>query len=143
MKNRVGLWIDHRSAIVVYIAENEVGIKTIKSNVDKLLRNANEESSSAAFEKHKATKADIQNDTYAKLMEKFYGKVYSGVKNAESVLIFGPDEAKSELKTYIEKIYIGKLVIGVETVDRMSDRQVIAKVSKYFKDPITPPAVVR
>jgi hypothetical protein len=143
MKYKVGLWIDHRNAIVIYIAESEVGIKTIKSNVDKQSHDNTELSSSAPFDKHKATKADIQNGIYAESIEKFYGKVYSGVKNAESVLIFGPDEAKVELKAYIEKRCIGKLVVGIETVDRMSDRQIIAKVSKYFKDTITPPAVVR
>jgi hypothetical protein len=143
MKNKVGLWIDNRSAILVYIAENEIGIKTIKSKIEKQSGVDEKLAPLAPLESNLVPKNDVQHRIVEDLMERFYEKIYSGVKNAESVLIFGPGDTKGELKTYIENKYTGKLIIGVETVDRMSDNQIIAKVSKYFKNTIIPPAVIQ
>jgi hypothetical protein len=47
-------------------------------------------------------------------------------------LIFGPGEAKDELKERLQENNLGGRIAGIETVDRMTDRQVAAKVRKYF-----------
>jgi hypothetical protein len=35
MKRKVGLWIDHRKAVIVFVAGQEEEIKVIKSDVEK------------------------------------------------------------------------------------------------------------
>lgn len=49
-----------------------------------------------------------------------------------SSLIFGPGEAKGELQERLEECNLGRRIVGVETVDKMTDRQIAAKVRKHF-----------
>lgn len=46
------------------------------------------------------------------------------------ILIFGPGEAKEELDKRLESEGLKERVLAVETVDKMSDRQIAAKVRK-------------
>ena len=39
----------------------------------------------------------------------------------------GPGEAKGELKARLERRGLGARIVGVETVDKMTDRQIAAK----------------
>jgi hypothetical protein len=52
--------------------------------------------------------------------------------NSESFIIFGPGEAKGELKKRLAKGKLARRVAAVETVDKMTDRQIAAKVREYF-----------
>ncbi len=62
----------------------------------------------------------------------YYDAVIASIREAESILIFGPGEAKGELKKRLDGIKIGDRVVGVETVDKMTDRQIEVKVHEYF-----------
>jgi hypothetical protein len=64
----------------------------------------------------------------------YYDAVIACVRNAESILIFGPGEAKTELKKRLERNKLGGRIVGIETIDKMSDRQVAAKVRQYFQE---------
>jgi len=35
MKRKVGLWIDHRKAVIVFLAGEDEEMKLVKSNVEK------------------------------------------------------------------------------------------------------------
>jgi hypothetical protein len=49
------------------------------------------------------------------------------------VLIFGPGEAKLELENEIRKSKeLARKLVGVETADKMTERQIAAKVRRYF-----------
>lgn len=54
------------------------------------------------------------------------------IKNAESIFIFGPGEAKLELKKRIEKKRLGKRITGIESADKMTNPQIAVKVRKFF-----------
>ena len=57
--------------------------------------------------------------------------VFSGrSRDAESILIFGP----GELKKRLERNKLGGRVVGVETMDKMTDNQIAAKVRRYFQE---------
>jgi hypothetical protein len=47
-------------------------------------------------------------------------------------MIFGPGEAKGELKERLERHNLGGSIVGIETADKMTDRQIAAKVRQYF-----------
>ena len=64
----------------------------------------------------------------------YYDAIIASVRNAESILIFGPGEAKGELKRRFERIDLGGRIVGVETVDKMTDRQIAAKVRRHFAE---------
>ncbi|MGB2630260.1 MAG: hypothetical protein WBD17_03385, partial [Candidatus Omnitrophota bacterium] len=62
----------------------------------------------------------------------YYDAVISCIRDAEAILIFGPGEAKGELKKRIVKNKLCNRIVGIETIDKMTDRQIAAKVRRYF-----------
>ena len=62
----------------------------------------------------------------------YYDAVIACVRGAEAILILGPGEAKAELKKRLEIEGLGNRVVGIKTVDKMTDRQIAAKVRKRF-----------
>jgi hypothetical protein len=52
--------------------------------------------------------------------------------DAEAILIFGPGEAKGELKHRLEKNNLSGRIAGFETADKMTDSQIMSKVRKHF-----------
>jgi hypothetical protein len=47
-------------------------------------------------------------------------------------LIFGPGEAKGELKERLEQHKLGSRIAAIETADKMTNPQISAKVRTYF-----------
>jgi len=64
----------------------------------------------------------------------YYDAVIACIRNAEAILILGPGEAKGELKKRLESEGMGDRVFGIETVDKMTDRQIVAKVRQRFPE---------
>lgn len=69
--------------------------------------------------------------------EKFYHNVASSLTTAvEELLIMGPGVAKSHFKSHLENHHhedLLKKVIAVETLDSVSDNQVLEASRKFFK----------
>ena len=127
MKKQAGLWIDHREAFIVLVGDDAAKTEGIESGMEKHVRfsgrSASEEGS-----------ADDQRDRqFAGHLNKFYDEVISHIRDAESILLFGPGEAKGELETRLANAGLGGRVVGVETVDKMTDRQIAAKVRQHFQ----------
>jgi stalled ribosome rescue protein Dom34 len=132
MKKKVGLWIDHRKAVIVFLASEEEEIKVIKSNVEKQIQRAATSRSGGPFESQAVPSDDRQERAFTKHLNIYYNEVISCIRDAESILIFGPGEAKGELKKHLEREGLGGSIIGVETVDEMTDPQIAAKARQYF-----------
>ena len=47
---------------------------------------------------------------------------------------FHPGEAKGELKKRLVRNKLGGRIVGIETIDRMTDRQIAAKVRRYLQE---------
>jgi hypothetical protein len=69
-------------------------------------------------------------------LNNYYDEVILSLRNAEALLIMGPGEAKGELKKRIELNTLNGREIDIETVDKMTDRQIVAKVQEYFQNRI-------
>jgi bacterioferritin len=50
----------------------------------------------------------------------------------ESYLILGPAEAKVEFKTHLESEALSGRFAGIETMDKMTDRQIAAKIREHM-----------
>jgi hypothetical protein len=62
----------------------------------------------------------------------FYDEVVSSIRDAESILLFGPGEAKGELKKRMAKNGLGERIVEIETVDKMTLPQIVSKVHRFF-----------
>jgi stalled ribosome rescue protein Dom34 len=132
MKRKVGLWIDHRKAAIVFLAGEEEEIKLVKSNIEKQIRRAAESRSGGPFESQEVPSDDRQQRKFTAHLNTYYNEVISCIRDAESILIFGPGESKGELKKHLEREGLGGRIVGIETTDKMTDPQIASKVRQYF-----------
>ena len=124
MKRDVGLWIDHRETIIVSVTDKGEETSVIRSDMEKHVRY-----SGAAQE----DSAEDQRDArFTGHLNKYYDQVISRIRDAESILILGPGEAKGELEKRLKNKELGGRIVGIETVDKMTDRQIAAKVRQHF-----------
>ncbi len=63
-----------------------------------------------------------------------YDAVIASIRDAESILIFGPGEAKDELKKRLEGNNLSGSIVGIETVDKMTERQIAVKIRHHFAE---------
>jgi hypothetical protein len=132
MAIKAGVWIDHRQAIVVLLTDAGHEIKKFKSGIDQPVR-----PSSSSHPKHKYTPNDFiaEDRRERKLVgdrKEVYDEVLACIRGADSLLILGPGEAKGELSKHIKAKKVRGIVVELETTDKMTDRQLAAKVSEHF-----------
>jgi len=132
MKTRVGLWIDHRKAIVVAVTDKGEAIRLMISKVEKQLRRAGDSPLKGRYESMHVPAEDSSQRSREGHLNIYYDAVIAAVRGAEAILIFGPGEAKGELKKRLVRNKLGQRIVGIETVDRMTDRQIAAKVREQF-----------
>ncbi|MHB8882826.1 MAG: hypothetical protein ACYC69_15115 [Thermodesulfovibrionales bacterium] len=133
MKTKVGLWIDHRKAVIVALTDKGEEIGLVISKAEKQLRRTGDSPLKGSYESSQVPASNIQQRTLTGHLNIYYDAVIAGLRNAEAILIFGPGDAKGELKKRLKRNSLDGLIVGVETADRMTDRQIAAKVHTYFK----------
>lgn len=121
MKTTVGLWIDHRKAVIVFVTGKEAEIKLISSDIEKPHGQSD----------RSVPADDIRQRVSTEHLNSYYDEVISSLRNAGVILIMGPGEAKGELKKRIEINNLNGRIVEVETVDRMTDRQIVAKAREH------------
>jgi hypothetical protein len=134
MKTTKGLWIDHRKAVIVAITDKGEEVKEILSGVEKQLGRFEGERSTTSYPAQLVPADNSQQRDFTGQLDKYYDEVISQLRDAELILIFGPGEAKGELVKRIESSRLSGYVAGVETADKMTDRQIAAKVRSYLKE---------
>jgi hypothetical protein len=133
MKTTVGLWIDHRKAIIVAVTDKGEETGLIISKAEKQLRRSGDSPLKGRYEPLQVPAADSRQKTFAGHLNIYYDAVIASIRDAESILIFGPGEATGELKKRLKRNKLDGRIVGTETVDKMTDRQIAAKVRRYFQ----------
>jgi hypothetical protein len=82
--------------------------------------------------------SDRREKGYMGHLANYYEEIVSVVRGADSVFIFGPGEAKGELRKHFLKQNLGERIVGFETADKMTKRQVAQKVRNFY---IAAPAI--
>jgi hypothetical protein len=127
MEQRVGIWIDHRKAVIVSASADEVTAKTLESSVEPHPHYAG--SQEGGGEKKYEERHGLQLDRY-------YDAVISQLGQPEAVLIFGPGEAKFQLKERLSRsTALSESVVTVESADKLTDPQIVAKVKEHYGIP--------
>ena len=132
MKKEIGLWIDHREAIIVIVTDGGEEIKRITSNSGKHLRYSGSSHSNTPDGLKEVTSEDQRDRKFRNHLNKFYDEIIASIRDADSIQIFGPGEAKGELENRLEHEGLKEHVLAIETVDKMTDRQIAAKVRERF-----------
>jgi len=132
MKKEVGLWIDHHKTVMVTMANEKEMTWEIRSNVEKHLRLSGGLRAKKPNISTMSNAEDVSDRRYGNHLNGYYDGVVSFLRNADSIWIFGPGEAKGELKKRLERENLGGRIYRVETAGRMTDRQITAKVRQHF-----------
>jgi len=134
MSTKVGLWIDHRKAIVVTVTDKGDETRLVISTVEKQLRRSGDSPLKGRYERQHVVADDSQQRTFSGHLNTYYDAIVASIGGAESILVFGPGEAKGELKKRLQRKHLGGRVAVLETVDKMTDRQIAAKVRQRFAE---------
>ncbi len=129
----VGLWIDHRKAVIVSIVNKSVVAQEIKSDVGDAGRGSGDKRTSNSNDTHGSTAEDMRDRKFGNSLDRYYDEVITHINDAESIWIFGPGEAKAELENRLRRAGLGARVVGIETVDKMTTRQLAVKVQTRFQ----------
>jgi hypothetical protein len=134
MKTKVGLWIDHKKAIVVAVTDKGEETRLIISKVERQLRRSGDSPLEGAYDRAQVPARDSRKRTFTAHLNIYYDAVIACIRDADSILIFGPGEAKGELKKRLKRADLCGRIVGMETVDKMTDHQIAAKVRQHFHD---------
>ena len=125
MKKQAGLWIDHRKAVIVIITKAGEEIKEITSNMEKHVRFTGGTASDDG------STEDVRDRQFGNHLNNYYDEVIGFIRDADSIQIFGPGEAKGELKKRLEHEGRKGHILAIETMDKMTDHQIAAKVREH------------
>jgi stalled ribosome rescue protein Dom34 len=123
MEKDVALWIDHRQAVIAVVTGDTDDLTRIQSDLEKHVR----------FSGSEASPEDVRERRFEGHLNQYYDKVVASLRDARSILIMGPGEAKQELEKRLRDAGLGKAIVGVETTDKMTDPQVAAAARLRFR----------
>ena len=131
MATKAGVWIDHKQATVVLITDAGQEIKKIDFDIGQPALPSKSKNG-----KHKYTPNDfVAEDKLQRKVEadrkSYYESVIACIQGADSLLILGPGEAKGEFSKHIKAKKV-RGVVELETTDKLTDRQLAAKVKLHF-----------
>jgi stalled ribosome rescue protein Dom34 len=111
------VWLDSEKAEIFNLAEKGV----VKSTVKK-----------TSNDHHTRNPKNTGNDAG---QEHFFQSVSAALKDGKEILLVGPGLGKNHLKAHLESHHAGlaKSIVGVETCDHPSDKQVLASARAFFK----------
>ena len=132
----IGIWIDHRKAVLARVDASGEHVETMLSNVEKHPERAGDSQLRGSYEARQVSADDRRQRSLTGHLNGFYDAVIARTADCAIILIFGPGEAKVELKHRFEQAKRSPHIACVETTDKLTDRQITAKVRDYFKPPI-------
>ena len=132
MTRSVGLWIDHKNAVIVSVDEKGETIRKLESGAKHVVYRGGPRPRTAYSAQY--NQGDDQLDKqYLLYLKKYYEKVIALLRGASGILIFGPGEAKVELRSRLERQKGTSPQVQVEPADKMTDRQIVARVRRYYQ----------
>ncbi len=134
MEKFIGLWIDRKKAVILILEEKKEQLKQIQSNLEKNVRFRGGARAKTPYGAQFFTAEDQKDRRLGEHLKKYYGEVIANIRDAASILIMGPGEAKFEFEKRLIHERIGQKVAVIEAADKLTERQFAAKVRKYFKE---------
>jgi hypothetical protein len=132
MKSEMGVWVDHRRAVVVRLNGKDEEIVTVDSDAEKQLRRAGDRTE-GTFERQAIPSDDTQERKFQASLNDFYDEIIVQLKGASAILILGPGEASGELRKRIESTSSVRAPLHLQKTDRLTDPQIAAAVRSHFQ----------
>ena len=122
----IGIWMDHSTAHIMEFTANPVETKTIESKFTHQVK---------VDSLHKSEY--VMHNKEQHQQSEYYKQLGEIIKKYESVILFGPTEAKAELFNTLRTDHLfEKIKIEVKQADKMTENQQHAFVRDYFSKKI-------
>jgi hypothetical protein len=133
MNHKVGIWIDHKKAVIVSASADRVTVKTLTSEVGPHARYSRRAGYPTPGGPREGGGEKKYEGRYDQHLDRYYDEVISQLGQPEALLIVGPGEAKLQLKERLSRSKApSECVIEVETSDKLTDPQIIAMVKEHY-----------
>ncbi len=133
MKRYVGLWIDHKKAMITAVGEDANAITRIDSDVEGHIRLAGGSRSKTTHGPQDIRSEKRVEERRKHPSNRYYDRVIDLIQDADKILILGPGEAKRELeKRMMESGDRDAKITKIDAADKMTARQLAAKVKEFF-----------
>jgi hypothetical protein len=130
MKHKIGVWIDHKKAVIVWASADGVTARTLESEVGSHSRYSGAHGSSS----EEGGGEKNYEERYNQHLGKYYAEVIKQIGESKALLIFGPGEAKLQLEERLGRSKtLSDCVISIETTDKLTDPQIVAKVKEHYE----------
>ena len=117
---QMAVWIDQNEAKVFHVDAATFDESTVRSPNHHVHRHPKDE--------------ETRTHNHPDDEHRFFHEVAHSLAGADSVLVVGPSVTKLRLLRYVAKHdpALEARIVGLETVDHPSDRQLVAHVRQYF-----------
>lgn len=134
MIKNVGLWVDHEKAFIVSIINGNAQMSKMESDVESHIKTLGGSRSKTPYAPQDVSTERKLEGRRKKHLQSYYKQLISSFKDADQVYIFGPGEARSELEKEMKKSKnISQKITANECCDNLTERQIIAKVKKFYE----------
>lgn len=126
--SKVGLWIDHRKAIIVSVKEKWEEIKKVVLVSEQYPQSFINSTFKGNYSSLQIPVNYLSQRIFQEQINIYYDEIIASICDANSILIFDSNTAKDELRYRLEMNKLGDRIVGIETIDKMTERQISAKI---------------
>ena len=134
MGRDVGVWIDHRKAMIASVTDKGEELALVISKAERQPRRAGDSPLKGRSEPEREPMSNAKQRKFTGHLNVYYDAVIAALGDARRILIFGPGEAKGELKKRLARAKMAARILRVETADKMTERQLAKKVRGFFAE---------
>lgn len=126
---KIGIWIDHRRAVIVTMDNGDESRETIESDIDQLTTPEGSRRNPTPYGPQMTSLERKIEGRTEKHLRQYYQEIIKRIGAPERLLIIGPAEAKQELAAEIKnESALRNTAVKVEPCDLMTDNQIAAKI---------------
>jgi len=125
MSHDVGVWIDHKKAVIVSIESGKVTTSTLKSDIGSHPHYSGSQESGGEKKYEERHNQDL---------DRYFDRVIGQLGKPDALLLLGPGEAKLQLKERLGLSTVSsESIITVDSTDKLTDPQIVATVKDHFE----------
>ncbi len=133
MNNKAGVWIDHKKAVIVSTSPDPITANTLESEVGPHARYSGRAGYPTPDGPQDGGGEKQYEARYGQHLDRYYDAVIKQLGHPEALLVFGPGEAKLQLKERLgHSKALSECTVVVETTDKLTDPQIVAKVKEHY-----------
>ena len=133
MAAQAGVWIDYKQAIVVLLKNAGSDVKKIAFDIGQPMPRTSSSGRRSKFTPNDFVAEDKLERKTEMDRNNYFDEVIALLRGADAILILGPGQAKGEFHKRIQSKKLLRGSVELKTVDKMTDRQIAAKVAEHFQ----------